>query len=547
MKAFAALLERLAFTPARNAKLRILQHYMEQTPDPDRGYALAALTGDLKLRAVTPNLLRGLMTERMDEVLFRLSYDFVGDLAETIALVWEGEAQGDLPLSAAVELLANTGRAALPAAIAATLDRLGPSERLAFLKLATGNMRVGLSARMARMALAQMGGPDVAAMEEVWHGLEPPYLLLFRWIEGGPRPEQAALAPFRPVMLSTPVDLAELAPLDPAEHVAEWKWDGVRVQAVSDQGVRRLYSRTGEDISGAFPDMIAEMNFDGVLDGELIVRREGAVASFNELQQRLNRKTVTRALQDSHPAGLRIYDALIWQGRDLRGLSLMERRAVLETADFGSPRIDLSDFLSFETWDDLAALRADPPDAVIEGVMIKRRDSVYVGGRPRGPWFKWKRDPRVVDAVMLYAQRGHGKRSGFYSDFTFGLWDGDALVPVGKAYFGFTDEELRELDRFVRQNTTERFGPVRAVAPKLVLEVAFEGVNASARHRSGVAMRFPRISRIRWDKPPAEADHLPTLVAMIDDPNAFGSDAARTGVRHGRKKRREDAGEGAGA
>ena len=171
--------------------------------------------------------------------------------------------------------------------------------------------------------------------------------------------------------------------------------------------------------------------------------------------------------------------------------------------------------LPFRTWDDLAALRADPPSIVIEGVMIKRRDSPYVGGRPRGPWFKWKRDPMVVDAVMLYAQRGHGKRSGFYSDFTFGLWDGETLVPVGKAYFGFTDEELRELDRFVRNNTTERFGPVRSVAPKLVLEVAFEGLNASPRHKSGVAMRFPRISRIRWDKPAAEADRLQTLKDMI--------------------------------
>ena len=287
------------------------------------------------------------------------------------------------------------------------------------------------------------------------------------------------------------------------------------MQAVSDGGVRRLYSRTGEDISAAFPDVIAAMNYDGALDGELVVRRDGAVASFNDLQQRLNRKGVGRAMLASHPAGLRIYDALIWQGRDLRGLPFTERRAVLEAADFGSERIDLSGLLPFETWDDLAALRADPPDAVIEGVMIKRRDSVYVGGRPRGPWFKWKRDPRVVDAVLMYAQRGHGKRSGFYSDFTFGLWDGEVLVPVGKAYFGFTDEELRELDRFVRNHTTERFGPVRAVAPKLVLEVAFEGVNSSARHKSGVAMRFPRISRIRWDKPVSEADHLSTLKAMI--------------------------------
>ncbi|MGR3719768.1 MAG: cisplatin damage response ATP-dependent DNA ligase [Paracoccus sp. (in: a-proteobacteria)] len=515
MKAFAHLLERLAFTPARNAKLRLLRHYLETTPDPDRGYALAALTGDLKLRAVTPSLLRGLMAERVDDQLFALSYDFVGDLAETIALLWQGDGDQDVPLHEAVTLLSDTGKAGLPAAIAAMLDRLGPSQRLAFLKLATGNMRVGLSARLARIALAEMGEPEVADIEEIWHGLKPPYRPLFDWIAGGARPEHAARAPFRPVMLSTPVDLDQLRGFDPDEYMAEWKWDGIRVQAINDGGVRRLYSRTGEDIGAAFPDVIEALNFDGAADGELLVRRDGEVAGFGDLQKRLNRKAISRAMLDSHPAGLRLYDLMIWQGRDLRGLPLAERRAVLDGADFGSDRIDVSPLLDFATWDDLAALRTDPPSAVIEGVMIKRRDSPYVGGRPRGPWFKWKRDPMVVDAVMLYAQRGHGKRSGFYSDFTFGLWDGDQLVPVGKAYFGFTDEELRELDRFVRTNTVDRFGPVRAVAPKLVLEVAFEGLNESGRHKSGIAMRFPRISRIRWDKPAAEADRLDSLKEML--------------------------------
>ncbi|GGF61566.1 ATP-dependent DNA ligase [Paracoccus acridae] len=515
MRAFANLLERLAFTPARNAKLRLLRHYLEQTPDPDRGFALAALTGDLKLRTVTPGLLRGLMVERVDEQLFALSYDFVGDLAETIALLWDSDRDEDVPLHQAVALLSDTGKAGLPAAIAGMLDRLGPSQRLAFLKLATGNMRIGLSARMARMALADMGAPDVAQIEEIWHGLTPPYQPLFDWIAGGTRPEHAARAPFRPVMLSTPVDLDQLGAFDPADYVAEWKWDGIRVQAINDGGVRRLYSRTGEDIGNSFPDLIEALNFDGTLDGELLVRRGEDVAVFGDLQKRLGRKQVGKGMLESHPAGLRVYDALIWQGRDLRDLPLIDRRAVLEGADFGSDRIDVSPLLDFTTWDDLAALRADPPAQVIEGVMIKRRDSLYVGGRPRGPWFKWKRDPHVVDAVLLYAQRGHGKRSGFYSDFTFGLWDADQLVPVGKAYFGFTDEELRELDRFVRNNTIERFGPVRSIAPKLVLEVAFEGLNASGRHKSGVAMRFPRISRIRWDKPASEADHLSALKAMI--------------------------------
>ena len=519
MRDFAALLERLAFTPQRLGKTAHLVRFFRDVPDPARGLALAALTGDLRLRTVTPSLLRGLVAQRVDEQLFAASYDFVGDLAETIALIWpEGGGDGPPPpLPELVAELASAPKTALPGIISARLDALGPSERYAYLKLATGGLRVGISARLARQAVAEFGNLPLTDIEEIWHGLIPPYADLFAWAGGGPKPESAALAPFRPVMLSTATDLDALCLLDPAEYAAEWKWDGIRVQAVSDAGTRRLYSRTGEDISGAFPDLLDRLNFDGVLDGELLVRRGAEIASFGDLQQRLNRKTVTRAMLASHPAGMRAYDLLIRDGEDLRALPFAERRAALEAviADLGDPLIDASPLLDFAGWDDLAARRADPPDPVIEGVMIKRRDSAYLAGRMKGPWFKWKRDPMVVDAVLLYAQRGHGKRSGYYSDFTFGVWDGDMLVPVGKAYFGFTDAELRDLDRFVRNNTVDRFGPVRAVAPTKVVEVAFEGLNRSTRHKSGVAMRFPRISRIRDDKPADEADHLQTLLDML--------------------------------
>ena len=521
MKEFAILLERLAFTPQRNGKLRLLAQYFGAVPDPERGLALAALTGELKLRAVTPSLLRTLVGERVDAELFAISYDFVGDLAETIALIWPDPVSlpndSDLPLPQLVEELQTTGKAGLPALIAARLDGLAPSERYAYLKLATGGMRVGVSARLARAAFAEFGALPLTEIEEIWHGLTPPYLDLFAWAEGGEKPKAAALAPFRPVMLSTATDLDALVALDPSNYVAEWKWDGIRVQAVSDQGKRRLYSRTGEDIGAAFPDLLDRLNFDGVIDGELLIRRGAEVGSFGELQQRLNRKTVSKKLLASHPASLRAYDLLIWQGQDLRALPFDQRRAILEGAIAGleEPQIDVSPLLEFASWTQLAAMRADPPDPVIEGVMIKRRDSPYLAGRMKGPWFKWKRDPLVVDAVLLYAQRGHGKRSGYYSDFTFGVWDGEELVPVGKAYFGFTDEELRDLDRFVRGNTVDRFGPVRAVAPTRVVEVAFEGLNRSTRHKSGMAMRFPRISRLRDDKPAAEADRIETLRAML--------------------------------
>ena len=515
---FAELLERLAFTPQRKRKLAHLVQFFATRPDPERGLALAALTGDLELRSVTPSMLREMVRARVDAELFAISYDFVGDLAETIALIWPGQgAESNAILPDLVAELQVTRKADLPARIATRLDQMRPTERYAYLKLATGGLRVGVSARLARQALAEFGAIDLTEVEEIWHGLTPPYTELFAWAEGGEKPVSAARAPFRPVMLSTPTDLDALRPLDPAAYLAEWKWDGIRVQAVAEGGTRKLYSRTGDDISAAFPDIVAAMEFEGALDGELLVRRGDQVAPFNDLQTRLGRKTVSRKMLGSHPAALRLYDVMLWDGADLRDQPLSHRRAVLEraVATLDPARMDLSALLPFDNWDALAALRADPPEAVIEGLMIKHRDSPYLAGRIKGHWFKWKRDPMLVDAVLLYAQRGHGKRSGYYSDFTFGLWDGDQLVPVGKAYFGFTDAELRDLDRFVRNNTVDRFGPVRAVAPTRVVEVAFEGLNRSNRHKSGVAMRFPRISRLRDDKPASEADHLTSLLNLL--------------------------------
>jgi DNA ligase-1 len=379
---------------------------------------------------------------------------------------------------------------------------------------------------MAKQACADLGGVPVAEVEEVWHALVPPYEPLFAWLEQrGPRPAPDEQGRFRPVMLAQPIDEAvDLARLDPADYAAEWKWDGIRVQAVSEGGIRRLYTRTSDDISAAFPDVVAALDFDGAIDGELLVMREGRAAPFADLQQRLNRKTVDAKLMAAHPAGIRAYDLLAEGGQDVRTLGFGERRVRLEAfvAALASPRIDLSPMQPFETWAELAALRAAPPpgDArVAEGLMLKRWDSPYQAGRPKGPWFKWKRDPFLIDAVLMYAQRGHGKRSSFYSDYTFGVWSDGALTPVGKAYFGFTDEELVQLDKFVRDNTIDRFGPVRSVKANadfgLVLEVAFEGLQRSTRHKSGVAMRFPRIHRIRWDKPAREADDLSRLEAML--------------------------------
>lgn len=534
MRAFAELLDRLSLTGSRNAKLTLVRDYLAQTPDPDRGWALAALTGDLSFNAAKPAFIRKAVEERMDPTLFRWSYDYVGDLAERVALVWPSRpgANREPELSEVVDALRGASRTEVQRLIEAWLDSLETTGRWALLKLMTGGLRVGVSSRLAKQAAADLGGVQVAEVEEVWHALHPPYEDLFAWLEGrSDRPSANSPGRFRPVMLAQALDEAvDFGKLDPADYAAEWKWDGIRVQAVNEGGLRRLYTRNGDDISRTFPDVLEALEFDGAIDGELLVMREGVLASFADLQQRLNRKSVDAKLLMNFPAAIRAYDLLSEAGEDTRVLPFAERRVRLETfvGRLKTSRIDLSSMQPFTTWADLAGLRAEPPpgDAQIaEGLMLKRWDSIYEAGRPKGPWFKWKRDPFLIDAVLMYAQRGHGKRSSFYSDYTFGVWTegedgGRALTPVGKAYFGFTDEELKQIDKFVRDNTVDRYGPVRAVRADihhgLVFEVAFEGLQRSTRHKSGVAMRFPRISRIRWDKPSGEADELRSLERMLE-------------------------------
>jgi DNA ligase-1 len=603
MNRFAELLDRLAYEPGRNNKLRLITNYFRAVEDPDRGYALAALTGALSFKHAKPGLIRDLIAARTDPVLFALSYDYVGDLSETVALMWPksspspacggglGWGSGRLPggekqpppgspdgadappdaptspasgrgdelsrrisnlhnnpppptLTEVVTTLRTLGKTELPKQLTRWLNELDETGRWALLKLVTGAMRIGISARLAKTAAAALGDKDPHDVELMWPGLSPPYLDLFAWLEGrAEKPVNLDPAPFRPVMLAHAIEDTDFAHLDAADFVAEWKWDGIRVQAVSGRdehgnSVTRLYSRSGEDITKSFPDLLPSLHLPGALDGELLVLRDGRVQTFNVLQQRLNRKVVSPKLIKEYPIHLRAYDLLGEGDTDLRALPFTERRARLQSfiERLDDPRIDLSPTIAFDDWDALRSARADPAQAgagedaeAVEGVMLKRRDAPYLPGRPKGQWWKWKRDPHIIDAVLMYAQRGHGKRSSYYSDYTFGVWttgdDGEQLVPVGKAYFGFTDEELLQIDRFVRRNTTEKFGPVRHVVHEpdqgLVLEVAFEGLARSPRHKSGVAMRFPRISRLRWDKPPREADRLETLERMLKTDTAI--------------------------
>ncbi|KDM65570.1 cisplatin damage response ATP-dependent DNA ligase [Acidiphilium sp. JA12-A1] len=520
MKPFADLLERLLYTTGRNAKIALLADYFAHRPDPERGYALAAIAGALDFPGAKPAVLRELAAARTDPELFALSYDFVGDLAETIALLWPPAARAAPPgLPDLVAALRAAPRAEIPALIEGWLDASDVSTRIALIKLITGGLRVGASLRLAKLALARQFAVEADEIEEVWHGLEPPYTALFDWLEGrAPRPAPGAAPVFRPPMLAHPIEAADLATLDWSAHRAEWKWDGIRVQLVSTPGGSRLYSRGAEDISAAFPEIVAAMDFHAVLDGELLVIRDGAVAPFADLQQRLNRKSVPAKLRAANPVGVRLYDMLFEGETDLRGLPFDARRARLEAwfARTAPARMDLSELIPFAAADDLAALRAGARDAAIEGLMLKRADSPYLAGRPKGHWWKWKRDPLSLDCVLMYAQRGHGKRSSYYSDYTFGVWTAEgALVPVGKAYSGYTDAELQRLDRWIRAHTVASYGPVREVEKAIVLEVGFDAAQRSTRHKSGIALRFPRILRIREDKPAAEADTLETARLLL--------------------------------
>jgi DNA ligase 1 len=523
MKAFATLLDALSYTPARNGKLALLKDYFIATPDPDRGYALAALTDGLPFSFPVRQTILDLAAQHIDPELFRISRDYVGDTAETLSLIWPNRNTGEaLRLATVVEELGLIGRNQLKDKLAAWLDRLDVNGRWAVLKLVTGGMRTGVSARLAKLALAEAFNKPIEDIEEVWHGLSMPYMPLFDWLTGiAARPDVKDAPVFRPLMLSHPLEAPDLEALNPDDYQIEWKWDGIRVQLCARPGGTRLYSRSGDDVSASFPEF-ANMPFNATLDGELLVVRDGEVAPFQDLQQRLNRKTVTKKMLTDYPAHIRLYDLLETDGEDTRATIMSERRARLEEwfAKTKPPRMDLSETVKADSLENLKSIWNNTRADSIEGLMLKRKDSAYVSGRPKGLWWKWKRAALTADCVMIYAQRGSGKRSSFYSDYTFAAWDDmkqpRELVPVGKAYSGFTDEELKKLDHFVRHNTTNKFGPVRQVTPSFVLEVAFDGIQLSSRHKSGIAMRFPRISRIRWDKPADEADTVQSLRQFAD-------------------------------
>ncbi len=522
MRDFSQLLERLYYEPSTLGKERLLLDYFARTPDPDRGFAVAAIAGTLDLPNFKRSMVLDLIRSRTDPALLAMSHDYVGELSETVAHLWPGRrlVNSELPsLPEVIDGLRHTPKKDLPDYVADLLDRMTSPERWALLKLGSGGLRIGVSARLLKQVLAKYGNQPIELIETVWHGVEPPYEDLFAWLEGrADMPAVHERLTFTPVMLAHALEEPNYGLITPGVYAAEWKYDGIRVQVVHSAAGRALYTRTGDDIGHSFPDVLEHLNFHAVLDGELLVQRGDEMGSFNDLQQRLGRKSPSARMIADYPAAIMAYDLLMLDGEDVRPRPYSERRELLRTAieRYAPVGISLSPELAYADFEALESLRASVDNAsVIEGVMLKRRDSAYVAGRPTGPWWKWKINPKLVDAVLMYAQRGSGKRSSFYSDFTFGLWRGDELLPIGKAYFGFTDAELKELDKWVRHHTINTFGPVREVKKELVFEVAFDAVHRSTRHKSGFALRFPRISRIRWDKPAGEADQLDVLETLL--------------------------------
>ena len=526
MEAFALLLDRLYYTHSNLAKTALLKAYLGRTPDPDRGWAIAALAGEMRFEFFKRHTITALIRERVDPYLYDISRDYVGETSETVAHLWPpGENATRLnripSLHEVVENFSTMRKEEVRNYLVLLLDNMQPAQRWALLKLGTQGLRVGVSARFIKNVLAEFGGVDVKEIESLWHGLEPPYTELFAWLEkNAAKPDVSKKLNFHPVMLSHPLEDRDVERITPETFYAEWKYDGIRVQIVSSSKGAALFTRTGDNISHSFPDIMEHLNFNAVLDGELLVKHHEKIAPFNDLQQRLNKKTPSKKLIEQYPAHLMLYDILEADNQDMRELSLVERREQMQRWLDANPFAcgEISPILDYTSIEELESYRAQAnreEENFIEGLMLKRKDSAYIPGRPKGYWYKWKRSALLIDAVLMYAQRGSGKRSSFYSDYTFGLWKGEELLPIGKAYSGFTDEELKKLDHWIRNHTTQRFGPVRCVDFQRVLEIAFDSAQLSNRHKSGFALRFPRVNRIRWDKPAKEADQMETLAKMV--------------------------------
>ena len=526
MKRFAALFTRLDQTTKTTVKVAAMADYFREAPKPDRLWCAALLSGRRPRRLITTTRLREWAAERAGVPLwlFEECYPIVGDLSETIALVLpEASGRSDIGLSAAIAQLQALDTAddeTRKAHILAMWDQLGATERFVFNKLLTGGWRMGVSQKLMTRALAQATGVEESELTHRLMGNWKPDTTTWESLIEAPDPEADLSRPY-PFYLAYQLE-TEPAALGPVtDWLAERKWDGIRGQLILRGGEHYLWSRGEELITERFPELARAKDFlpDGtVIDGEVLAYADGAPLSFAKLQPRIGRKTVPKKLLKEAPVVLMAYDLPEWGGADMRDHPLSERRGLLAGALADLPPeagVILSPEVAAEDWPDLATARAESRDLGAEGLMLKRRAAPYLAGRKKGDWWKWKVDPLTIDAVMIYAQAGSGRRATLYTDFTFAVWKGNDLVPFTKAYSGLTDAEFREITAWVKKNTLERYGPVRAVTPEHVFEIAFEGIQKSPRHKSGVALRFPRMARWRKDKPLAEANTFEDLREML--------------------------------
>lgn len=531
MKDFAELFTSLDQTNKTNEKVRILKEYFEKVPDEEKIHTIALFTGRKPKRTINSTQLRSWAREISDipEWLFNESYQVVGDLAETLALlIPEGKQENDRSLPewvAFIHSLAKYDEFGKKELILDAWDRLTAQERFVFNKLMTGGFRVGVSQALLIKALSDLTGIETTVITHRLMGNWSPAHLSFSQLTSEEHSMEDISRPY-PFYLAYALD--ESQPVaetlgDPAGWQAEWKWDGIRGQMIIRNGELFLWSRGEELVTDKFPEFAPLRTFlpEGtVIDGEILCFREDQPMPFNNLQTRIRRKNPGKKILADNPVIFMAYDLLEYEGKDIRDLALEERRGLLEKLGKHAEALSvfrLSPKVSFRSWGELADHRKQSRSFFAEGLMLKRLNSPYQTGRKRGDWWKWKIDPLSIDAVLVYAQKGHGRRADLFTDYTFAVWDEDRLVPFAKAYSGLTDKEIQEVDRIIRKNTIEKFGPVRTVKPTLVFEIGFEGINRSTRHKSGVALRFPRILRWRIDKKIEEADTLVVLKEMLND------------------------------
>lgn len=526
MKLFAELFTRLDETTSTNRKVEALVDYLQKAPPEDAIWAVSFLIGRRPKRLILTRKLQAWAAELagIPDWLFEASYDVVGDLAETITLVLPSyPTPGRLALHEWVENrllpLQKKTESDQRQDIVAAWKELDTAQRFVWNKLITGGFRVGVSQKLVVRALAEFSRIDAPVIAHRLMGHWEPTPDYFEQLISADTADADISRP-NPFYLAHPLDsgLENLGDVD--DWQAEWKWDGIRAQVICRQGSVFVWSRGEELVTEKFPEVAAaaaQLPAGTVLDGELLGWKDDRPLDFGELQKRIGRKNVTARILESVPVCLLAYDLLEFEGEDVRRRPLAWRAATLAqvVGDVASPALMLSPRLQADAWEALAAARKDSRRRGVEGLMLKHKDSPYGVGRKRGDWWKWKVDPYSVDAVMIYAQKGHGRRSGLYTDYTLAVWKNDTLVPFAKAYSGLSDSEIRQVDRFVQRNIVERFGPVRSVKPELVFEIAFEGIRRSGRHKSGVAVRFPRIARWRKDKQPRDADTIETVKALL--------------------------------